>query len=42
MSIIIRYADQITIGDEVLIQENYQLTLGMVINISSSMMPGEN
>ena len=41
MSIIIRYADQITIGDEVLIQENEQLTHGIVINVSSSIMQGK-
>ena len=41
MSIIIRYADQITIGDEVLIQENEQLTHGIVINVSSSTMQGK-
>ena len=40
MSIIIRYADQITIGDEVLIQENDKLTHGIVINVSSSIMQG--
>ena len=42
MSIIVRYADQITIGNEVLIQENEQLTHGIVINVSSSMMQGDS
>ena len=39
---IIRYADQIKIGDEVFIHENGQLTKDMVINVSSSMMQGYN
>ena len=42
MSIIIRYADQITIGDEVLIQENDKLIQAIVINVSSSIMQGDS
>ena len=41
MSIIIRYADQITIGDEVLIQENDKLIHGIVTSVSSSIMQGD-
>ena len=42
MWIIFRYADQITTGDEVLVQENDQLTHEVVMNVSSSMMQGDN
>ena len=42
MSIIIRYADQINIGDEVLIQENDKLTHGIVTSVSSSIMQGNS
>ena len=35
-----RYADQITIGDEVLVPQNYQLTTVKVIRISSLIMEG--
>ena len=41
MSFIIRYADQITIGDEVLIQENDKLIHGIVTSVSSSIMQGD-
>ena len=42
MSIIIRYADQINIGDEVLIQDNDKLTHGIVTSVSSSIMQGNS
>ena len=38
----IRYADQINIGDEVFISENDKLTKDIVINVSSSIMQGNN
>ena len=36
-----RFADQVTVGDEVLIQMNNYLTPGKVINVSSSDMQGD-
>ena len=39
---IIRYADQVNIGDEVFLSANDKLTKDMVINVSSSMMQGNN
>ena len=35
-----RFADQLSIGDEVLVQRNYLLTPGKVINVSNIDMPG--
>ena len=35
-----RYADQVAIGDEVLVQENDGLTPSKVINVTSSTMQG--
>ena len=37
-----RYADQVTIGDELLVQENDQLIQATVIDVSSSVMQGSN
>ena len=36
-----RYADLVTVGDEVLIQENFQLNPSKVVNISSFLMQGK-
>ena len=35
-----RYADQVAIGDEVLVQENDDLTPSKIINVTSSTMQG--
>ena len=40
--IIFRYADQLTIGDEVLVQGSDKLTNAIVINVSSSLMQGNS
>ena len=37
-----RVADKVLIGNEVLVQENNELTSAMVTNISESKMQGEN
>ena len=37
-----RYADQVTMGDEVLVHENGQLIHANVIDVSSSVMQGNN
>ena len=38
----LRYADQITVGNELLVQGNGQLIQATVINVSSSVMQGGN
>ena len=40
--ILFRYADQVLIGDELLVQGNNEMTPAKVINISSFMMQGEH
>ena len=42
INIYFRYADQVSIGDEVLVRRNDELIPGNVTNISSFMMQGIN
>ena len=37
----LRYAEQVSVGDEVLVQGNHQLIPRMVTNISTLFMQGE-
>ena len=37
-----RYAGQVSVGDEVLVQGKYYLTPATVINVSSLIMQGDN
>ena len=41
-NILFRYADELSIGDEVLVQGNNKLTLEKVVNVSHISMRGEN
>ena len=40
--ILFRYANELSIGDEVLVQGNNELTLEKVVNVSHISMRGEN
>ena len=42
INIYFRYADQVSIGDEVLVRRNDELIPGNVTNISSFMMQGNS
>ena len=42
MNICFRYAHQVSIGDEVLVRQNYELIPGNVTNVSHLIIQGKN
>ena len=40
-NVLTRYATDVSVGDEVLVEKNDQLTPSKVINVASSMMQGK-